>query len=128
MKLSLFGSGRRRSERSQLDAMQRWIEVTDRSVEVNEALRRFLASRGVRLKERSDYRLIDASWSVAELKSLSEQCALATELRSESESIEAVLDDVKGVESSQLESFVALSGVVRRALAEAERRARRAQF
>ncbi|TCN50825.1 hypothetical protein EV641_111101 [Rhodococcus sp. SMB37] len=128
MKRSLFGLGRRRSERSQLDAMQRWIEVTDRSIEVNEALRRFLASRGVRLKERSDYRLIDASWSVADLKSLSEQCALATELRSESESIEARLDDVKAVESSQLESFVALSGVVRRALAEAERRARRAQF
>lgn len=127
MKRSLFGLGRRRSERSQLDAMQRWIEVTDRSIEVNEALRRFLASRGVRLKERGDYRLIDASWSVADLKSLNEQCALATELRSESESIEARLDDVKAVESSQLESFVALSGVVRRALAEAERRARRAQ-
>lgn len=124
MKLSLFGSGKRRSERSKLDAMQRWIEVTDRSVEVNEALRISLASRGVRLRERGDYRIIDASWPVAELKSLNDQCALATELCSESEAIAAELDDVKPSGSGQLESFVALSAVVRRALAEAERRAR----
>ncbi|MFD6856074.1 hypothetical protein ACFWCF_01820 [Rhodococcus sp. NPDC060090] len=108
--------------------MQKWIEVTDRSIEVNEALRLFLEERGVRLQERGDYRLIDASWPVAKLKSLSEQCALATELRSESESISAELDNIEPAESSQLESFVALSGVVRRALSEAERRARRSQF
>ncbi|MFD6896964.1 hypothetical protein ACFWB0_20775 [Rhodococcus sp. NPDC060086] len=128
MRLSLFGSGKRRSERSKLDSMQKWIEVTDRSIEVNEALRLFLEERGVRLRERGDYRLIDASWSVAELKSLSEQCALATELRSESESIAAELEDAKPADTNQLESFVALSGVVRRALAEAERRARRSRF